>query len=263
MNGFWDTLPRPFFVLAPLANVTDAAFRRIIAKYSRYGGRDIDYMKKPATIGVLGGPDVMFTEFISADGLIKGDWDAMLLDLKYTECERPIVAQFFTSTPYHMEQAAILAKELGFDGVDINMGCPDRSIERQKAGAMLMRDLERAKELIVAAKRGAGGLPVSVKTRIGYYKNEIERWLPALLVAKPAAISIHARTRKEMSKVDAHWDVMGRAVEIRNELKSETRIIGNGDVRGLDDAREKARTCNVDGVMIGRGVFGNPWFFSP
>src|SRR3989344_9192109 len=143
MINFWSQLPKPFFVLGPLANVTDAAFRRIIAKYS-----------KPF------GPHVFYTEFVSADGLMKGNREALLTDLMYSEAERPIVAQFFTGDPSMIEQAAGLARELGFDGVDINMGCPDRSIERSGGGAALIKNPKLAQELIAAAKRGAPNLPV-------------------------------------------------------------------------------------------------------
>lgn len=248
MSHFWETLPKPFFVLAPLANVTDAAFRRIIAKYS-----------KPA------GPAVFYTEFVSADGLALASQEGkakLLRDLMFSEAERPIVAQFFTANPEHMEKAAALARELGFDGVDINMGCPDRAIEKQGAGAKLILNPVRARELVAAAKQGAGGLPVSVKTRLGYNKDILEDWLPEILKAEPAALTLHARTRKEMSKVDAHWDRVKRAVEIRNECGSKTLIVGNGDVKDLDDARQKAAESGADGIMLGRAIFGTPWLFA-
>ncbi len=246
--SFWETLPRPFFVLAPLANVTDGAFRRLIAKYS-----------KPQ------GPDVFWTEFVSADGLAYANEEGkkkLLRDLIFTEAERPIVAQFFTSNGETMEKAARLANELGFDGIDINMGCPDKTIEKQGAGAKLITTPERAREVIRAAKRGAGGLPVSVKTRLGYNKDVLEEWLPVLLEEEPAALTLHARTRKEMSKVDAHWDRVKRAVEIRNEKGSKTLIIGNGDAKDIEDARKKAEESGADGVMLGRAIFGNPWLFT-
>ncbi len=247
MKNFWADLPKPLFVLAPLANVTDAAFRRVIAKYS-----------KPA------GPAVFWTEFVSADGLCLANEEGkqkLMRDLLYSETERPIVAQFFTSTPAHMEQVAALAQELGFDGVDINMGCPDKSIEKQGAGAKLIMTPKLAQELVAAAKRGAPDLPVSVKTRLGYNKDILEEWLPMLLAAKPAAVTVHARTRKEMSKVAAHWDRVKRAVEIRNELKSDTLILGNGDVLDLEDAKKKVEETGADGVMLGRAIFGRPWLF--
>lgn len=248
MQNFWESLPKPFFVLAPLANVTDAAFRRVIAKYS-----------KPA------GPAVMFTEFVSADGLVLATEEGkakLKRDLMFSEAERPIVAQFFTSHVAHMEQVAALAQELGFDGVDINMGCPDRSIEKQGAGAKLILNPERARELVAAAKRGAPNLPVSVKTRLGYNKDILDEWLPEILKAEPAALTLHARTRKEMSKVAAHWERVKRAVEIRNEVGSKTLIIGNGDVKDLNDARAKVAETGCDGVMLGRAIFGTPWLFA-
>lgn len=248
MKNFWQELPRPFFILAPLANVTDAAFRRVIAKHS-----------KPA------GPAVFYTEFVSADGLIRATPEGkqkLMRDLVYTEAERPIVAQLFTSSPEYMEQAARLAKELGFDGVDINMGCPDKAIEKQGAGAKLITTPERAVELVAAAKRGAAGLPVSVKTRLGYNKDILEEWLPKILAAEPAVLALHARTRKEMSKVPAHWERVKRAVEIRNELGSKTLIVGNGDALDMADARKKAAESGADGVMLGRAIFGKPWLFA-
>lgn len=248
VKNFWQDLPKPFFVLAPLANVTDPAFRRVIAKYS-----------KPA------GPDVFWTEFVSADGLVLATEEGkqkLMRDLLFTEAERPIVAQLFTSKPENMERAAALCQELGFDGIDINMGCPDRSIEKQGAGAKLMTTPEVAAEVIAAAKRGAPNLPVSVKTRLGYNKDVLEEWLPKLLSAEPAAVTIHARTRKEMSKVPARWERVQRAVEIRNELGSRALILGNGDAKDMDDARAKIAESGADGVMLGRAIFGRPWLFA-
>ncbi|MDO8424047.1 MAG: tRNA-dihydrouridine synthase [bacterium] len=243
-KGFWEKLDKPIFALAPMANVTDAAFRRIIAKYGK--------------------PDVMWTEFVSADGLALAPEEGrrkLMLDLKYGETERPIVAQFFTSNPEHMRQAAQLATSLGFDGVDINMGCPDKSVEKQGAGANLMKNPERARELIRAAKEGAPNLPISVKTRIGYSRPDLENWLPEILKEEPAAVIIHARTRKEMSKVLARWEFVKEAVAIRNKLGSQTLILGNGDVANLTEARQRVEETGCDGVMLGRAIFGNPWLF--
>lgn len=244
-----------------MADVTDPAFRRIIAKYGK--------------------PDVMWTEFVSADGLFLGGYNALIKNLAFTKKEKPIVAQFFTSKPEMMEKAAKLAVELGFDGIDINMGCPDKSIEKQNAGAKLMTNPKLAQEIILAAKRGVKNyntsktiqgmpldkreIPVSVKTRIGWNRNELETWLPTLLETNPAVITIHARTRKELSLVPARWEHIKRAVEIRDNFvdskgkKSQTLIFGNGDVKDLDDAKQKAKETGCDGVMIGRAIFGNPW----
>lgn len=245
MNNFWTKLEKPIFVLAPMADVTDAAFRQIIAKYGK--------------------PDITWTEFVSADGLAFAPEEGrkkLLKDLEYSESERPIVAQLFTSNPKTMEQAAALCRELGFDGVDINMGCPDRSIEKQGAGAAHIKNPERAIEVIAAAKEGAQELPVSVKTRLGYNKDELDTWLPQLLSAKPVAITIHARTRKEMSKVPARWERVKRAVEIRDEYGSDAYILGNGDVESVSQAKELVRESGADGAMLGRAIFGNPWCFS-
>lgn len=248
MNNFWEKLDKPFFVLAPLANVTDAAFRRIISKYS-----------KPA------GPAVFYTEFVSADGLALANEEGrrkLMRDLAFSEAERPIVAQFFTSNPAHMEKAAALAQSLGFDGVDINMGCPDRSVEKQGGGAALIKTPKVARELIRAAKRGAPNLPVSVKTRLGYNKDTLEEWLPELLAEEPAALVLHARTRKEMSAVPARWSQVKRAVEIRDALKSKTLILGNGDLQDIADAKIKVAETGADGAMLGRAIFGRPWLFA-
>lgn len=251
--NFWNKLDKPILCLAPMADVTDRAFRRIIAKYSKVSKVAFDTF-------------VIWTEFVSADGLFSGGYEALINDLSFSEIERPIVAQFFTSKPEMMEKAAKLAADLGFDGVDINMGCPDKSVEKQNAGAALIKNPPLAKEIILAAKQGAGDLPVSVKTRIGYNKNELEEWLPNLLETEPAVITIHARTRKEMSLVPARWEHVKMAVEIRDTMyesrEKKTLIFGNGDVLDIADARKKAEETGCDGVMFGRAIFGNPWLFS-
>lgn len=245
MNNFWENLSKPIMVLAPMADVTDVAFRYVIAKHGK--------------------PHVMWTEFVSADGLVlapEAGKKKLLKDLEYSEIERPIVAQLFSSKPENMEKACRLVRELGFDGVDINMGCPDKSIEKQGCGSAMIKNPTLAKEVILAAKRGAGNMPVSVKTRLGYNTDELETWLPEILSAEPAVVTIHARTRKEMSKVPARWERVKRAVEIRNELKSKTLIFGNGDVENIEMAKKKVEETGADGVMIGRGIFGNPFLFS-
>lgn len=258
MDSFWSKLKKPFVVMAPMADVTDPAFRALIA--------------------ARGKPDVTWTEFVSADGLyhtreIKKMPDAdnaaksptggnpLMRDLGFTEAERPIVAQIFSSKPDMIGYAAKLVEELGFDGVDINMGCPDSSIEKQGCGAAMIRTPEKAREVIRAAKT-ATKLPVSVKTRIGYFRETLDEWLPVLLEEKPAAITLHMRTRKEMSLVPAQWELMKKAVELRNRLAPEVLLIGNGDVKDMDDACAKIEAAGCDGAMIGRGMFGNPWVFA-
>ncbi len=259
--SFWHNLPKPIIVLAPMADVTDASFRRAIARHSAHTRKD----------GSIGGPDAMWTEFVSADGLMRATDEGkkkLLADLQYHESERPIIAQLFSSHPEYMEAAVRLCAKLGFDGIDINMGCPDRGIEKQGCGAAMMKNSKLAQEIIRSAKRGAGGIPVSVKTRIGYNTYELDTWLPALLSERPDVITVHARTRKEMSKVPARWEHVREAVAIRDDVQSDipknerTLIFGNGDVTSLTDAYKKSEDAGADGVMVGRGIFGNPWFFS-
>jgi nifR3 family TIM-barrel protein len=246
MSNFWEKLPKPFFALAPMADVTDAAFRQIICKYGK--------------------PDVTWTEFVSADGLASEGREVLKYDLLYTEAERPIVAQLFSAHPEKMREASKLCVQLGFDGIDINMGCPDRSIEKQGAGAAMMKNKESSKLIIQAVKDGikdAGKeIPVSVKTRVGYNSVQIDEWIPFLLDQDLDALTIHARTRKEMSDVPARWEHVKEVVEIRNKMGVNTKIIGNGDVVDIDEARRKCNETGCDGVMLGRAIFGNPWLFS-
>ena len=260
MKKFWEKLPkpalthngsqmrgRPFFCLAPMADVTDAAFRSMFAKYGK--------------------PDVTWTEFVSADGLVSGGREVLKYDLLYSEKERPIVVQLFSSNPTKMREAACYVASLGFDGIDINMGCPDKSVEKQGAGAAMMKDMKKAGEIIQAVKDGIKdskkkNVSISVKTRIGYSKNQISEWIPFLLSQDIDALTIHARTRKEMSEAPARWEHVKEVVEIRNKMKVKTKIIGNGDVRDLKHGMELAKETGCDGVMLGRAVFGAPWIFS-
>jgi len=242
--GFWEQLPRPFFVLAPMANVTDTAFRQIIAKYGR--------------------PNAMFTEFVSANGLCsqKGR-EALLKDLRFTDEERPIVAQIFSADPEKIYETAKLIVALGFDGLDINMGCPDKAIVKQGAGAGMIKTPELAQAVIRAAQAGvadAGStIPVTVKTRLGFAKDEADTWIPTLLTTNLPVLTIHGRTAKELSKVPAHWDRIADVVAMAKG--SGTLIVGNGDVTTLEDAKNKVAETGVDGIMFGRAIFGNPWFF--
>ncbi len=253
--NFWAKLNKPFFVLAPMANVTDSVFRKLFAKYGK--------------------PDVTWTEFVSADGLVSEGRKKLLHNLAYTEKERPIVAQLFTGHKSEMKGASRLVAELGFDGVDINMGCPDRAVEKQGGGASLIKNPKLAIEIINSAREGVGLafdkkgkkkypkalIPVSVKTRIGYNKVDFD-WVHTLLEQKLPVLTLHLRTRKEMSDVPAHWELMPEFVKMRNEISPETKIIGNGDVTSMADGRDKIAKYGCDGVMIGRGIFGKPWFFA-
>jgi len=235
--------------MAPMADVTDVAFRALVAK--------------------RGAPDIFWTEFVSADGLyhtreiakMKDSENPLMRDFLFELDQRPIIAQIFSSKPEMIAYATKLVASLGFDGVDINMGCPDRAIERQGCGAAMIKNPALAQEIIRAAQE-ASSLPVSVKTRLGYNKESLDEWLTALLEANPAAITLHLRTRKEMSLVPAQWDLMRKAVEIRNKINPNVLLIGNGDVQDLEDAKIKVAESGCDGAMIGRGMFGNPWVFA-
>jgi nifR3 family TIM-barrel protein len=241
MTNFWKQLPKPFFILAPMADVTDMAFRQIVVE--------------------CGKPDVLYTEFVSADGLASEKGRPKLLPLlKYQENERPIIAQFFGSKSENFYKAAQLAVELGFDGIDINMGCPAGKIVKQDSGAGLILNPILAQEIIRETKRGARNLPISVKTRIGYNIIDTENWISALIEAKPDAIIVHGRTQKEMSKVPCHWDEIAKAGNLCRA--ADILIIGNGDVMSLEEAREKAERYQLDGIMIGRGIFSNPYLFA-
>lgn len=256
-RGFWQRLVdeklsqgETLTVVAPMADVTDVAFRAMIAKYSKPDG-----------------PDVMWTEFVSANGLCSLGREVLKRDLEFSEVERPIVAQIFTSTPDNMREAAKLCRELGFDGIDINMGCPDKGIEKQGAGAAHMKDWRLAQKVIRAAQEGAGDLPVSVKTRLGWNKVEFKEWLPKVLECNIPTLTVHLRTRKEMSKVDAHWELMEDVVKLVRDItgpleEGGTIILGNGDIKSVTEGKEKAKQSGANGVMVGRGIFGTPWFFN-
>ncbi len=251
--NIWEKLKKekkPFFALAPMADVTDVAFREMFARFGK--------------------PDVFWTEFVACDGLAHPEGKkALLKDLEYTEMQRPIIAQIFGGKPENFKIAAKLVAELGFDGVDINMGCPQKIIEKQGAGSALIKNPELAVEIIKATQAGVAEasrsdgrqIPVSVKTRIGYNKDEMDRWIPALLNTGISALTLHARTRKEMSLVPARWEHVKYAVSLRDSLNSEVVIIGNGDVESMEDGLQKAGESGADGVMVGRAVFGKPWFF--
>jgi len=248
-KNFRVKLKKPFFCLAPMSDVTDVAFRMLLAKYGKNSKNK--------------GQVVFWTEFVSADGLCdaKG-YKKLKHALKFTRAEKPIVAQVFGAKPETMERACKIISKFGFDGIDINMGCPDRSVIRQGAGSALIKNPKLARELIQAAIRGAGGLPISVKTRVGFNTEEIDTWIPELLKEDIKALTIHARTRKEMSTVPANWAYVKRVVDLVKKSKKNILVIGNGDIKNLAEGRKRINETGCDGVMVGRGVFGNPWFFS-
>ena len=244
--SFWKKLKKPIMVIAPMSGVTDEAFRMMFLKYGK--------------------PDVFWTEFVSAEGLFSRGRQYCLKILEHSPKEHPIVAQLFGSDPDLFEKAVKDVVGLGFDGVDINMGCPDKDIEKQGAGAALIKNPDLAKKIIRAALRGAQGeqkkIPVSVKTRIGYEKNQVSEWIPALLEENIDALTVHFRTRKELYGSPAHWELAEEIVKLRNKYSPKTLILGNGDVKSLKEAKQLAEKTGLDGIMIGRSVLGNPWFFS-
>lgn len=247
MKNFWASLKPPILALAPMYDVTDAAFRRMVAKYGK--------------------PDILWTEFVSANGLVNNKGREKLLHhLLYSEQERPIVAQIFGANPENFNKTAKILAEKKFNGIDINMGCPDKAVIKQGSCAALFHNPELAGEIIRATKLGAPNLPVSVKIRIGDTKIDWEKWIERLLQTNVAAITIHLRTRKEMSKAPAHWEEMPKIMKfVQNQTTSKNRpiILGNGDVLNIRDAKKRVEQTGCDGVMIGRGAFGNPWIFNP
>lgn len=241
----WNTLPRPFLVLAPLEGVTDTVFRRIVLSCAR--------------------PDVLFTEFTSADGFCSPGRRAVMDNFIYTPEEQPLIAQIWGKDPVTIRETAREAARLGFAGVDINMGCPDRTVMAHGGGGAMISTPDIAANVIAAAHEGirqsGKQIPLSVKTRIGNKRIITEEWIRFLLDQDIATLTVHGRTVAELSKVPAHWDEIGKAVALRDAMGVATRIVGNGDVTDAADARRKHEQYGVDGVMIGRGIFQNPWAF--
>lgn len=240
-ENFWQSLPKPFFILAPMEDVTDVVFRHVIAEAGR--------------------PDVFFTEFANTVSYCHPEGEESVRGrLMFTEDEQPIVAHIWGDTPKYFKEMSIGMKELGFKGVDINMGCPVQNVAARGRGAGLINHPEKAAEIIEAAK--AGGLPVSVKTRLGYTKlDEWRTWLRHILEQDIANLSIHLRTRKEMSKVPAHWELIPEIKALRDEVAPQTLLTINGDIADRAQGMELVEKYGVDGIMIGRGVFTNPFAF--
>lgn len=239
----WEPKDRPLMVLAPLHEVTDAAFRE--------------------TVAACGEPDVMFTEFTSVDGLAheRGRERMIKRYLQRGEHETRTVAQVWGNDPEKFRSAAKLVRELGFAGVDINTGCPDRTVVKNDKGGGLLKDWKRILDIVAATKEGAGDLPVSVKTRLGFDTDVADEWIPALAGSGVAAITLHARTVRELSKVPAKWDrIRDLAPAVREH---GVTFIGNGDVTSYADGVARVLGSGCDGAMIGRAIFGNFWFFDP
>ena len=239
--NFWSQFEKGFTCLAPMEGVTDIAFRQVIARAAR--------------------PDIFFTEFTNVNSYSseKGRPNA-LERLRFEPSEQPIVAQIWGKNPEMFKETVEAVKNLGFQAVDINMGCPERHVVATGGGSGLIRTPELAKEILKAAKE-VEGITASVKTRLGYTKtDEWKAWLTNLLEEHPAALTVHLRTKKEMSKVDAHYELIPEIVELRNQLSPDTKLIINGDIKSAAEA-QKFVEQGVDGIMIGRGVFQNPFCF--
>ena len=240
-DNFWRDLPRPFFILAPMEEVTDVVFRHVVSEAAR--------------------PDVFFTEFTNSESYCHPDGIKSVRGrLTFTEDEQPIVAHIWGDKPENFRQMSIGMAELGFKGLDINMGCPVPNVVQNGKGSGLIRRPEVAAELIQAAK--AGGLPVSVKTRLGFSDvDEWKVWLKHILEQDIVNLSIHLRTRDEMSKVDAHWELIPEIKKLRDEVAPDTLLTINGDIPDRQTGLKLANQYGIDGVMIGRGIFHNPFAF--
>lgn len=243
MKFSWAALPKPFTVLAPLDGVTDVVFRQVIAE--------------------IGKPDVLFTEFTMTEGLQSHGRERVLDNLKYTPEQRPIIAQIWGTKPEYFYKTAVDLVEMGFDGIDINMGCPDKTVIKGGACSALIKNPTLAAEIIQATKDGAKDLPISVKTRVGFDRDQKEEWLSFLLRQNIAALTVHLRTVRELSKVPAHWEYMSDLKTMRDEIALQTILIGNGDITSIVEIQEKFEQFGCDGFMVGRGIFANPWMFNP
>lgn len=242
-DNFWKNLPKPFFVLAPMEDVTDSVFRHVIAKAAR--------------------PDVFFTEFTNSLSYVHSEGrDSLNGRLFYTDDEQPMVAHVWGDNPDTYSAMSIGMAERGFKGFDINMGCPAKNVVKNGRGAGLIKRPDEAAEIIQASK--ISGLPVSVKTRLGYSKiSEWKPWLSHILEQDIANLAIHLRTKKEMSKVPAHWELIPEIIKLRDEIAPKTLITINGDIPDYKTGMELYQKYGVDGIMIGRGVFKNPFAFDP
>ncbi|EJY95147.1 tRNA-dihydrouridine synthase [Staphylococcus arlettae] len=240
-ENFWRELPRPFFILAPMEDVTDIVFRHVVSEAAR--------------------PDVFFTEFTNTESFCHPEGiHSVRGRLTFSEDEQPMVAHIWGDKPEHFREMSIGMAEMGFKGIDLNMGCPVANVASKGKGSGLILRPETAAEIIQASK--AGGLPVSVKTRLGYYDiDEWKDWLKHVFEQDIANLSIHLRTRKEMSKVDAHWELIAAIKQMRDDIAPDTLLTINGDIPDRKTGLELAEKYGIDGVMIGRGIFHNPYAF--
>jgi tRNA-dihydrouridine synthase len=242
---FWSTLSKPIKVLAPMENVTDTVFRQFVGRCAP--------------------PDVYFTEFTNVDWLCGSRKlrEQSMHRLEFSQTERPLVAQLWGSEPENFYKVSLRLQGMGLDGIDINMGCPAPKIRRKLSCSGLIRDPSLASEIIRATQEGAGSLPVSVKTRLGLERFQTEEWCGFLLQHQLDALIVHARIAKDMSRVPARWEELHKVVALRNQIHPATILIGNGDVMSLEELHQKHRQYGVDGVMIGRGIFHDLFFFHP
>jgi tRNA-dihydrouridine synthase len=238
-----DKLPKPFFILAPMDDVTDTVFRQIVAGCAR--------------------PDLFFTEFVNVDGLQSPGRAHLLHKLKLSDKEKPVIAQLWGLKPENFYKTTKELAGMGFAGVDINMGCPVKNVIKNGACAALINNRELAGEIIDATGEAAGNtLPVCVKTRVGFTTVDMG-WIEFLLNKKILnMLSIHGRTAKQLSNVPADWDLIGQAAQLRTSLSPDTLIVGNGDVLNRGQAEELAKKYSLDGVMIGREIFHDPFVFA-
>ncbi|MFT1968607.1 tRNA dihydrouridine synthase [Staphylococcus aureus] len=240
-ENFWSELPRPFFILAPMEDVTDIVFRHVVSEAVR--------------------PDVFFTEFTNTESFCHPEGiHSVRGRLTFSEDEHPMVAHIWGDKPEQFRETSIQLAKMGFKGIDLNMGCPVANVAKKGKGSGLILRPDVAAEIIQATK--AGGLPVSVKTRLGYYEiDEWKDWLKHVFEQDIANLSIHLRTRKEMSKVDAHWELIEAIKNLRDEIAPNTLLTINGDIPDRKTGLELAEKYGIDGVMIGRGIFHNPFAF--
>ncbi|HHM3448240.1 TPA: tRNA dihydrouridine synthase [Staphylococcus aureus] len=240
-ENFWSELPRPFFILAPMEDVTDIVFRHVVSEAAR--------------------PDVFFTEFTKTESFCHPEGiHSVRGRLTFSEDEQPMVAHIWGDKPEQFRETSIQLAKMGFKGIDLNMGCPVANVAKKGKGSGLILRPDVAAEIIQATK--AGGLPVSVKTRLGYYEiDEWKDWLKHVFEQDIANLSIHLRTRKEMSKVDAHWELIEAIKNLRDEIAPNTLLTINGDIPDRKTGLELAEKYGIDGVMIGRGIFHNPFAF--
>ncbi|EOB9257484.1 tRNA dihydrouridine synthase [Staphylococcus aureus] len=240
-ENFWSELPRPFFILAPMEDVTDIVFRHVVSEAAR--------------------PDVFFTEFTNTESFCHPEGiHSVRGRLTFSEDEQPMVAHIWGDKPEQFRETSIQLAKMGFKGIDLNMGCPVANVAKKGKGSGLILRPDVAAEIIQATK--AGGLPVSVKTRLGYYEiDEWKDWLKHVFEQDIANLSIHLRTRKEMSKVDAHWELIEAIKNSRDEIAPNTLLTINGDIPDRKTGLELAEKYGIDGVMIGRGIFHNPFAF--